>query len=108
VRAGCLFVAQGPALPAELNQSQVSVAWKDFPSDAACDSWATWQFHQSAQNLVAPPAAPAASSAGPSHGRCSQLAAAIVLGMNGASEAAQEKKDKFGEQEENKITRPVD
>jgi hypothetical protein len=31
------------------------------------------------------------------------LAAAIVFGLNGASEAAREKKDKFGEYEKSKI-----
>ena len=59
-------VARGPAIP-ESNQSQISVEWRDFLRDTVSNSWATRRFKNVYEiNLVATPAALAASSTGPS------------------------------------------
>lgn len=91
-------VVRGPAI-SESNLLQISIEWRDFPRGTVYNLWVTRRFkHVYEINLVATlPVAPGAFSTGPSQQYHAHLAAAIVLGMNGASEAARGRKDKFGD-----------
>jgi hypothetical protein len=87
-------VARSPALRW---QSRVSVAWRDFPRDAGYQTWAKRRF-QTVFKMPNQAPGPAPGATPPVIDN-TIMAEAIVKGMQGASEAEREKKEKFADHE---------
>jgi hypothetical protein len=88
-------VAAGPAPPGSQHPS-IAIAWRDFPRDRLYTEWADQRFKAVYRIRDEPPAQQPRSQG--EEGRTeygAQMAAAIVKGMQGASEAKQDKEDKF-------------
>jgi hypothetical protein len=86
-------VAAGPQAP-QSHRPSVAVGWKDFPRDRQYTEWATHRFK--AVYRIAPPtvAVPPAVSGGATDPNAA-IAAAIVAGLQGASQAERDKKEKY-------------
>jgi hypothetical protein len=90
-------LAQGPQAP-QSHRPSAAVAWKDFPRDRQYTEWATQRF-KAVYNIVPPTrgAPPAAGGGAASHS--ASIAAAIVAGLQGASQAERDKKEKYANHE---------
>ena len=95
-RYACVAAGQAGA---ELNQSSVATAWRDFPRGIAYNAWAERRFRDVHRMDARRPAAAAA----PIVDQSQRMAEAIVIGMKGASAAEKEKKEKHAPYERSKI-----
>ena len=87
-------VAEGPQVP-QSHRPSVAVGWRDFPRDRQYTEWATQRF-QSVYKIVPPPlVAPAPAAGGGATDPNASIAAAIVAGLQVASQAERDKKEKY-------------
>jgi hypothetical protein len=84
---------------AEVNQSSMSVEWRDFPRGPDYNEWAQGRFRAVYRIPERQPVA-AIAPPGDQH---TKMAEAIVLGMKGATAAERDKKEKFATHEKVKI-----
>ncbi len=86
----------------EVNQPGSAVMWRDFPRGTEYNAWAGGRF-KAVYRLPKAPRPAAAAGSGSSLDHTLKMAQAIVIGMQGATAAEKEKKEKFNEQERSKI-----